>query len=217
MIRKTITPVRIVFFCFFLLLPLSLKAADSSEAGDHHEEQSLDQAANDPTASLMNVQLQNLYSGEYHNLDDESGLSDLVLFDLLAFDESWGRWGVGVVGLFPTASDEKLGSGKWGAGPAVGFVARSSKFMWGVFNQNIFSYAGPSDREDVGVSIIQPIVNISLPNKWSIGVSEMNITYDWEKSDWTSLPLGLKLNKMVRFGGKMPVMFSGSYEYNIQR
>lgn len=145
----------------------------------------------------------------------ESGLGDLVLFDLVAFDESWGRWGIGAVGLFPIASDDKLGSGKWAAGPALGFVARNSKFMWGVFNQNLFSYAGPSAREDVGVSIIQPIINFSLPDKWSIGVSEMNITYDWEKSGWTSLPLGLKINKMVRFG-KMPTMFSGSYEYNFQ-
>ncbi len=84
-----------------------------------------------------------------------------------------------------------------------------------MFNQNLFSFAGPSDRDDVGVSILQPIVNYSLPNKWSIGVSEMNITYDWEKSDWTNLPLGLKVNKLVKFSS-LPVMFSGSYEYNFQ-
>lgn len=89
--------------------------------------QSLEQAANDPTASLMNIQIQNIYAGDYHNLDnehgntvllrsaipfktgnlnhiarltlpiitnspsDESGLGDLVLFDLIAIDESWGR------------------------------------------------------------------------------------------------------------------------------
>lgn len=232
--------------CCLQLMPLSISAADKTADG-----QSLDQAANDPTASLMNIQLQNLYSGEYHNRDDESGntfqirsaipfqtgslkhitrvtlpivtdspsgesgLGDLVLFDLVAFDKSWGRWGAGLVTLLPTASDDKLGSGKWGAGPALGFVAHSSKVMWGAFNQNLFSFAGDSDRDEVAASILQPIVNISLANKWSIGVSEMNITYDWEKSSWTSLPLGLKLNKMVRFGN-LPTMFSGSYEYNFQ-
>ena len=50
---------------------------------------------------------------------------------------------------------------------------------------------------------------------FKIGVSEMNIAYDWEKSAWTSLPLGMKVNKLVRFG-KLPVMFSGYYEYNFQ-
>ncbi len=40
--------------------------------------QSLDQAANDPTASLMNIQIQNVYTGNYHNLEDESGNTILL-------------------------------------------------------------------------------------------------------------------------------------------
>lgn len=43
----------------------------------------------------------------------------------------------------------------------------------------------------------------------------MNITYDWVKSNWTVLPLGVKVAKLVKFG-KLPVQFSGSYEYNFQ-
>ena len=113
-------------------------------------------------------------------------MSDLVLFDLIVFNESWGRWGVGPVMLFPTATNDALGAEKWAIGPAAGFVARSQKLLWGVFNQNLFSFAGNNDREDVNVSIIQPIINYSLPDQWSIGTSEMNITYDWEKDDWTA-------------------------------
>ena len=126
--RPNKTPLlKISLVCCLQLIPLSIPAADTTPDG-----QSLDQAANDPTASLMNVQLQNLYSGKYHNLDDESGntfqirsavpfqtgslkhivrvtlpivtdspsgesgLGDLVLFDLVAFDKSWGRWGPGL-------------------------------------------------------------------------------------------------------------------------
>ena len=92
-------------------------------------------------------------------------------------------------------------------------MARSNKLLWGVFNQNLFTYAGNNDREDVNVSIIQPIVNFSLPDHWSIGTSEMNITYDWEKDDWTAIPLGVKLAKLVKLG-QLPVQFSGAYEYN---
>lgn len=212
-------------------------------------DQSLDQAASDPTASLMAVQVQNLYAGDYHNLDDESGntvllrvavpfqtgdlkhiaratlpvvtsspsgesgLSDLVLFDLLAFDRSWGRWGVGAVMLAPTATEDELGAEKWALGPALGFVARSPGLLWGLFNQNLFTVAGNDDREDINSSILQPILNYSLPDKWSIGVSEMNLVYDWEHSNWSNLPLGIKLAKLVRFG-KQPVQFAGSYEYN---
>ena len=138
------------------------------------DSQDLEQAANDPTASLMSVQIQNIYAGDYHNLKDEDGntillrsavpfktgplnhiaratlpivtespsrkdgLSDLVLFDLIVFNESWGRWGVGPVLLFPTATNDALGADKWAAGPAAGFVARSRKLLWGLFNQNLF-------------------------------------------------------------------------------
>ena len=166
----------------------------------------------------MSVQIQDIYSGNYHNLNDESGntlllrsaipfqtgplnhiaratlpvvtdspsgksgLSDLVLFDLIVFNESWGRWGIGPVMLFPTATSDQLGTEKWAIGPAAGFVARSQKLMWGVFNQNLFSFAGKNDREDVNVSIIQPIISYSLPDQWSIGTSEMNITYDWKRT-----------------------------------
>jgi hypothetical protein len=211
--------------------------------------QSLEQAASDPTASLMSVQVQDIYAGAYHQLDDESGnsillrsavpfttgslehiaratlpivtdspsgetgLSDLVLFDLIKFEKSWGRWGIGPVLLAPTATDDAIGGGKWAIGPAIGFVARGEKLMWGLFNQNLFSFAGDGDREDVNVSILQPIVNYSLPEKWSIGTSEMNITYDWKKDAWTALPLGVKLAKLVKFG-KLPVQFAGAYEYN---
>lgn len=113
-----------VTFCLLLVVPASLPAAEKL-----HDGQSLNQAANDPTASLMNIQLQNLYNGAYHNLDDESGntvlirtavpfktgslkhiaratlpivtdspaeengFSDLTIFDLIAFDKPWGRWG----------------------------------------------------------------------------------------------------------------------------
>ena len=130
-------------------------AADEGAGG-----QSLEQAASDPTASLMSVQVQDIYAGAYHQLDEESGnsillrsavpfttgslehiarltlpivtdspsgesgLSDLVLFDLIKFEKSWGRWGIGPVLLAPTATDEAIGGGKWAIGPAIGFVAR---------------------------------------------------------------------------------------------
>lgn len=213
--------------------------------------QSLEQAASDPTASLMSVQLQDTYSGEYHKLNGESGntfqlrsavpfraggldniaratlpiatsspsgesgLGDLTLFDLIVFNQSWGRWGAGAVMLFPTASHDALGAGKWAIGPALGFVARTPGLMWGLFNQNLVSFAGDDAREDVKVSILQPIVTYSLPDRWSIGASEMNITYDWDKNAWTSLPLGIKLAKLHKFG-QLPVQLSGYYEYNFQ-
>ena len=171
--------VRIFLFCLFT----SFSAAYAEEPDQVG--QALDQAASDPTASLMNVQIQNVHTGDYHNLIGESGnaillrsavpfktgslnhiaratlpiatkrpsvergLSDMVLFDLIVFNQSWGRWGLGPVMLFPTATDDALGAEKCAIGPAVGFVASSRKLPRGVFNQNLFSFAGDDDPEDM--------------------------------------------------------------------
>jgi hypothetical protein len=214
------------------------------------ESQSIEQAANDPTASLMNIQISDWYTFNYHNADFSdntivlrsaipfkigaqnnifrvtlpiitdnpilsNGLSDSTIFNLSTFDRSWGRFGVGAVALLPTGGSSR-GAEKWGLGPAFGFVNSSHKgFLFGLFNQNLFSVAGDDSRADVNVSIIQPILNKSLGKGWSVGASEMSITYDWENSRWASLPLGMSLSKIHKFG-KTPVQFSGQYEHNFQ-
>ena len=213
-------------------------------------EQSLEQAANDPTASLMNVAISDWYTADYHelngenansvvvrsaipftwgeqshifrvtlpyttdNLADSEGLQDSVVFDLLTFGQSWGRWGIGAVGLIPTGG-EKRGEENWGLGPAIGFVTSEAGRLLGVFNQNIFSVEAENDRDEVNVSIIQPIINFSLGNGFSVGGSDMSFTYDWEGNRWASLPLGVKLSKLFRLGG-VPLQVSGEYEYNFE-
>jgi hypothetical protein len=141
-----------------------------------------------------------------------SGISDMVVFDLVTFDRAWGRFGVGAVGLIPTGADG-LSAEKWGLGPAVGFTAKNGKLLWGLFNQNIFSFAGDDNMPDVNTSILQPIATVGLGDGWSTGLSEMSVTYDWSNDAWVSLPLGVKLAKLHRFG-ITPVQFTASYEHN---
>jgi hypothetical protein len=142
----------------------------------------------------------------------DAGLADLTLFDLVVFDQSWGRWGVGPVALIPTGGSRR-GAEKWAAGPAVGFTARQGKLLWGVFNQNLFSFAGDDDRTDVDVSVLQPILNYGLGRGWSLGCSEMTFTWDWEDSRWSSLPLGAKVSKLLHVRGT-PLQLSLQYEYD---
>lgn len=208
--------------------------------------QTLEQAADDPTASLASVQVINIYNDLYHRDDSanqvllraavpfstgtlkhiarvstpvitrspfvDSGVSDTTLFDLVVFDRDWGRWGVGAVALLPTGGEDS-GAEKWGLGPAIGFTAHKEKLLWGVFNQNVLTVGGEDDRDDVNISIFQPIINLGLGNGWSVGASEMGITYDWDASDWVSLPLGAKLAKLHKYGG-VPIQIFGQYEYN---
>jgi hypothetical protein len=84
-----------------------------------------------------------------------------------------------------------------------------------VFNQNIFTVAGEDDRPDVNLSTIQPILNVPLGQGWSAGFSDMTFVYDWDASEFTSLPLGVKLSKLTRPGaGRVPLQYQLSYERN---
>lgn len=230
-----------MFAGVFSLVGLSASCIQAQES------ESLGQAANDPTASLLALQFADWYTSDFHNLPGDAnqvvfrpvipfstgnfnhimratvpfitdspvlsdGLSDTILFDLVVFDASWGRWGVGPVALFPTGGSTR-GADKWAAGPAAGFTVAKGKLLWGFFNQNLFTYASEGSGPDVNISILQPIFNYSLGNGWSVGVSEMTVTYDWEAQRWASLPLGAQLNKLVRIGGQA-VQLSGQYEHD---
>jgi hypothetical protein len=55
-----------------------------------------------------------------------TGLTDMVLFDLVTFDRSWGRFGVGAMALVPTGSDS-LSAEKWGAAPRSGSPPKAAR------------------------------------------------------------------------------------------
>ncbi|AXI48328.1 hypothetical protein C1J03_21440 [Sulfitobacter sp. SK012] len=214
----------------------------------HAEEgQSISSQASDPTASLMSFQVQNFYTPNLHNTDEEqnivqfrsaipftlgginniarltlpyvtqsasgaTGFGDATVFNLAAFDRNWGRVGVGAVALLPTGADG-VSAEKWGIGPAFGFVARPSWGLAGLFNQNILTVAGNDDLPDINISTVQPILSASLGEGWSFGASDMTVVYDWDRSKFTSLPLGMKVSKLTKISG-LPVQFQVSYERN---
>jgi hypothetical protein len=143
-----------------------------------------------------------------------SGVADATIFNLTTFDTTWGRWGVGAVALLPTGEGD-VSAEKWALGPALGFTVQSGGLLWGAFNQNLFTIDGASDKPDVNVSTLQPVFNIGLGNGWSTGLSEMVVTYDWDDGAFSSLPLGVKLSRLVRIQG-VPVQFTASYEHNFR-
>lgn len=143
-----------------------------------------------------------------------SGWSDITVFNLTTFNRPWGRFGVGAVALLPTGRDG-ISAEKWGIGPAAGFVAQQPWGVWGLFNQNIFTVDGGGRHPDVNISILQPLVTYKLTDAWSVGASDMSITYDWDGDEFVSLPLGLQLNRLARFG-TTAVQFSASYEHNFK-
>ncbi|WP_282120782.1 hypothetical protein [Ruegeria atlantica] len=147
-----------------------------------------------------------------YNSNGDTGIGDATLFNLAAFDRSWGRYGVGVVALLPTGAGG-VSAEKWGLGPALGFVARPGWGLARLFNQNILTVAGDNTRPDVNISTLQPIVSYTIDQGWSVGTSDMTVVYDWDRSEFTSLPIGLKVSKLSKLGG-VPVQWQLSYERN---
>lgn len=142
------------------------------------------------------------------------GFADLTVFDLVTFDRSWGRFGVGISGTLPTGADG-LTLDKWTAGPALGFVNSSAKKVnWGLFAQSFFSFAGDSKAPDVGLINLQPVLSYQLGRGRSLSAGNSALVYDTEHSRWSSLLLGVNYGFVVGWAGhKWRPNFEVDYDF----
>jgi hypothetical protein len=58
-------------------------------------------------------------------------------------------WGVGPIEVLPTASEDSLGTGKWGLGPTFVILRQKGPWTVGYLGAHIWSVAGDDDRADV--------------------------------------------------------------------
>jgi len=116
-------------------------------------------------------------------------------------------WGAGPVLQIPTHTDDRLGTDKWSAGPGLVALAMPGKWVLGCLGYNIWSFAGPSDEDDVNSLLFQYFINYNIANGWYL-TSAPVITANWEADSsqrWT-VPLGGGIGRLVKFG-KQPVDF----------
>ncbi len=124
-------------------------------------------------------------------------------------------WGIGPVLLFPTATDDALGSDKWGAGPSVILLTMPGHWVIGSLLSNVWSFAGSGDQ-DINLFTWQYFINYNLPNKWYL-TSAPIITANWEADSdnrWT-VPFGGGVGKIFRIG-KQPINGQASAYYNVE-
>lgn len=151
----------------------------------------------------------------------ETGLGDiqLSLFLSPASAASGVIWGVGVVGQLETATDDRLGQGKWGLGPTAVALKISGPWVVGGLINNIWSVAGDDGRANVNQMLIQPFVNYNFPQHPGRYLTfSPIITANWEADSdntWT-LPLGLGIGQVTKFG-RLPVNLQASAYYNIDK
>jgi hypothetical protein len=113
-----------------------------------------------------------------------------------------GSWtlGLGPTVLLPTATDQTLGSGQWGAGPAGVAVYTKGAWVAGALVNQIWSFAGDRDRAAVSTFLVQPFVNYNLPGGWYL-VSSPIITANWQRAnDQWIVPVGGGFGRVFRLG-----------------
>ncbi len=119
----------------------------------------------------------------------------------------WWRWGLGPVFVFPTATEDVLGSEKWQAGPTVAGVFHEKKWQFTFIIQNPISFAGDSNRADVNRLIWQPIFAYWLPNRWYLGFQGTAKSINWENDAALTLPLAIRIGKVTQFGHRAVNVF----------
>ena len=121
------------------------------------------------------------------------------------------------VGFGPTlsapVSNAPISTGKWAAGPAVVVVYTKGPWVVGGLANNMWSFAGDDDRDEVNKMLIQPFINYNLPKGWYVSFSPI-ITADWENEDngWT-IPVGAGVGRVFTLG-KQPINVSLHAYYN---
>jgi hypothetical protein len=126
-------------------------------------------------------------------------------------------WGAGPIFVFPTATDEKLGSEKWSAGPSAVALTVQGPWLYGALINNVWSFAGDDDRDNVNAMLIQPFVNYNLPDGWYLSSSPI-ITANWEadNDDTWLVPVGGGVGKIFRIGNQ-PMNAQMQAFYNVEK
>ena len=110
----------------------------------------------------------------------QSGLGDATVSAF--FSPSNGKsgltWGAGPAFSVPTATDQTLGSGKFGVGPTIVILQQTKGITYGLLANQIWSVAGQSDRSNVSQMFLQPFFTYNWKSGAGIGASG-EISQNW--------------------------------------
>jgi hypothetical protein len=128
-----------------------------------------------------------------------SDTTESLFFSPKALYHGW-TWGAGPVFLFPTATDDVLGTEKWGAGPTAVLLKQEHGWTYGALLNHIWSFAGEGDRDDVDTTFLQPFLSYTTKKATTFTI-QTETTYDWEHEEWT-VPIHALVSQLVKIGGQ---------------
>lgn len=124
--------------------------------------------------------------------------------------------GLGPAVTFPTHTEDRFGTDKWSAGPALVVLSMPGNWVFGGLVQHSWSFAGPDDAGDVNKTTLQYFVNYNFGDGWYLTSSPV-FTANWEADSgqrWT-VPIGGGIGKLHKFGNQ-PVDFKFQSFYNLE-
>lgn len=139
----------------------------------------------------------NIYNSEGTK---ERGFAE-VLTEALFIAPAKDKWTyvVGAQYIPPSASKKELGTGRYQLVPSAGFKYDMNSWMegawFGVMARQAVDVAGYSGFSHINQTIIQPMFNINLPDRWFLTFAP-ECRYDWEKDKYF-IPFDVTVGKMI--------------------
>ena len=132
-----------------------------------------------------------------------SGLGDILQSFFFSPKQLVGGWtlAMGPVFLYPSATDDILGGGKWGAGPTAAALKQSGGWTFGILANHIWSFAGDSDHADINSTFLQPFLSYVTKTKTTVGLNS-ETTYNWEKEQW-GVPVNASVSQLLKVGSQI--------------
>jgi hypothetical protein len=145
----------------------------------------------------------------------QSGIGDTtqsLFFSPKALTRGGWTWGVGPVFLLPIASNDRLGTERWGAGPTfVALRQTPSGWTYGALANHIASFAGDAQRADIDATVLQPFVARRIGPGRTVSVN-IESTYDWERASWTA-PINVGISQILPIGKQLVSLQAGGAYY----
>ncbi len=110
-------------------------------------------------------------------------------------------WGVGPVFLLPTATDDRLGAGKYGVGVTGVVLKQTGPWTVGALANHIWSVAGDDDRPDISATYLQPFLSYGLGKGQTVSLNTES-SYNWETDQWT-VPINVGYSKVFKAGEQL--------------
>jgi hypothetical protein len=149
--------------------------------------------------------------------DNRAGLGDILqsfFFSPKAPTRGGWIWGAGPVFLYPSATDDALGTEKFALGPTAVVLKQQRGWTYGMLANHLWSVAGDSDRADVNATFVQPFVTYTTKTFTTVGFNT-ETTYDWENEQGT-VPLNGFVQQLFKIGPQ-PVAFQLGARYYAEK